>query len=47
MTTEQGLIQDFFARNSILGQDVGICIVYFGLLVVFVFWYFHIVPNTH
>ena len=33
-------------RQSISGQDIGICIVCFGLFVVFVFWYFDIVP-TH
>ena len=32
--------------DSILGQDIGICIVCYGLLVVFVFCYFDIVP-TH
>ena len=52
----QGLIQDFLvggggggggilASDSISGQDIGICIVCFGLLLVFVFWYFDIVPN--
>ena len=34
------------ASDSILGQDIWICIVCFGLLVVFVLWYFDIVP-TH
>ena len=34
------------ASDSISGKDIGICIVCFGLLVVFVFWYFDIVP-TH
>ena len=51
----QGLIQDFslgggggvgniLTSDSILGQDIGICIVRFGLLAVFVF---DIVPNTY
>ena len=34
------------ASDSISGQNVGICIVCFGLLVVFVFSYFDILP-TH
>ena len=32
--------------DSISGQGIGICIVCFGPLVVFVFWYYDIVP-TH
>ena len=54
----QGLIPDFslgggggkggiLMSDSILRQDIGIYIVCFGLLVVFLFWYFDIVPNTY
>ena len=48
-----GFDTGFFARgggilasDSTSGQDVGICIVCNGLLIVFVFWYFDIV-HTH
>ena len=34
------------APDSILGQDIGICIACFGLLVVFVFWYFILYLHT-
>ena len=46
---QAGFDTGFFTRGniSILGQDIGICIVCFGLLVVFVFWYFDILPNTY
>ena len=33
------------ASDSILGQDIGICTVCFGLLVVSVFWYFDMLFN--
>ena len=37
---------EILAPDSISGQDIGTCVVFFGLLVVFVFWKFDIVPRT-
>ena len=35
------------ALDGISGQEIGICVVWFGVIVVFVFWYFDIGPNTY